>query len=136
MRIFAVILPLVLLCLFTIPSFAQEAQQSEAIAEKMAFKLVRGVTNVTTGIAEIPKQSYLTIRDRGNIGYVVGPLKGVGMAFYRTLIGAVETVFFMVPQPGYYDPLIDPEYVWNGWEEKRVESRKAKEPESGVKKGE
>lgn len=136
MRIFAVILPLVLLCLFTIPSFAQEAQQPEAIAEKMAFKLVRGVTNVTTGIAEIPKQSYLTIRDRGNIGYVVGPIKGFGMAIYRTLMGAVETVFFLVPQPGYYDPIIDPEYVWNGWEEKRVESRKAKEPESSVKKGE
>ena len=136
MRIFAVILPLVLLCFFTVPSFAQEAQQPEAIAEKMTFKLVRGVTNVATGIAEIPKQSYLTIRDRGNIGYVVGPLKGVGMAFYRTLMGAVETVFFLVPQPGYYDPIIDPEYVWNGWEEKRVESRKAKEPESGIIKGE
>ncbi len=136
MRIFVAVLSLMLLCLCTAPSFAQEAQQSEAIAEKMSFKLVRGVTNVATGVAEIPKQSYLMVRDRGKIGYVVGPLKGIGMAFYRTLTGAVETVFFMVPQPGYYDSMIEPEYVWNGWGEKRVESRKAKEPEPAVKKGE
>jgi hypothetical protein len=25
----------------------------------------------------------------------------------------------MVPQPGYYDPMIDPAYVWEGWEPKR-----------------
>ena len=137
MRIIAAILPCLLLSLLsTAPSFALEAQQPEATVEKMAFKLVRGVTNVTTSIAEIPKQSYLTIRDRGNIGYVVGPIKGVGMTLYRALIGTVETVFFMVPQPGYYDPMIDPEYVWNGWEVKRSEVRKVREAEPEMKKGE
>jgi putative exosortase-associated protein (TIGR04073 family) len=136
MRIIAVILPCLLLCLFTAPLFAQETEHPEATVEKMAFKLVRGVTNFTTSIAEIPKQSYLTIRDRGNIGYVVGPIKGVGMALYRALIGTVETVFFMVPQPGYYDPMIDPEYVWNGWEVKRSEVRKVREAEPEMKKGE
>ena len=130
-------LPLLLLCLFTItPSYAQEAQQPDAIAEKMAFKLVRGVTNLTTSIVEIPKQSYMTIRDRGSIGYVVGPLKGLGMAMYRVIIGATETVFFMVPQPGYYDPIIEPEYVWNGWESRRGEPRKVKDAEPVGKKEE
>ena len=137
MRISTKVLPLLLLCLFTFtPSYAQEAQQPEAIAEKMAFKLVRGVTNLTTSIAEIPKQSYLTIRDRGNVGYVVGPIKGLGMAMYRAIIGATETVFFMVPQPGYYDRIIDPEYVWEGWDEKRGEQRKARDAEPVGKKGE
>jgi len=55
----------------------------------------------------------------GPVGYVVGPLKGVGMTLYRGFIGMAETVFFLVPQPGYYDPMIDPAYVWEGWEPKR-----------------
>lgn len=115
MRVIFAGFPLLLLFVLTVPSFAQEAQQPEAITEKMSFKLVRGITNVVTGVAEVPKQSYLTVRDRGKIGYIVGPIKGVGMALYRTLLGAVETVFFMVPQPGYYDPMVNPEYVWQGW---------------------
>lgn len=134
MRIIVAGLPLLLLCIFTVPSFAQEAQQPEAIAEKMSYKLVRGVTNVVTGVVEIPKQSYLTVRDRGKIGYAVGPIKGVGMALYRTLLGAVETVFFMVPQPGYYDSMVNPEYVWQGWE-KRPEVSVISDTES-VEKGE
>lgn len=136
MRIFAASLPLLLFCFFTVPAFAQEAQQPEAIAEKMSFKLVRGVTNVVTGVVEIPKQSYLMVRDKGKIGYVVGPVKGVAMAMYRTLLGAVETVFFMVPQPGYYDPMVNPEFVWKGWEEKRTDQRVLKETEPISEKGE
>ncbi|HBA87315.1 MAG TPA: exosortase system-associated protein, TIGR04073 family [Geobacter sp.] len=132
MRTKTTLLSLLLLMVFATASFAVEGQQPEAIAEKMAFKLVRGVTNVATAVVEVPKQSYLTVRDRGGVGYVVGPLKGIGMAFYRLLTGAAETVFFAVPQPGYYDSLIQPEYVWQGWEEKRVEPRKAAvEPAEG-----
>ena len=132
MRTKTTFLSLLLLMVFATASFAVEGQQPEAIAEKMAFKLVRGVTNVATAVVEVPKQSYLTVRDRGAVGYVVGPLKGIGMAFYRLLTGAAETVFFAVPQPGYYDSLIQPEYVWQGWEEKRVEPRKAAvEPAEG-----
>lgn len=123
MRTKITLVSLLLLVSFASSCFALEGQQPEAIAEKMAFKLVRGVANVTTSLVEIPKQSYLMVRDRGGIGYVVGPLKGVGMAFYRLVAGVVETVFFPVPQPGYYDSMIYPEYVWQGWEEKRAESR-------------
>lgn len=121
MRIFAAVFPLLLVLSFTTPGLAQEPSKPEAVVEKMAFKLARGVTNVATSIVELPKQSYLTVRDRGNVGYVIGPLKGIGMTIYRALVGGVETLFFMVPQPGYYDPMIDPDYVWNGWETKRAE---------------
>lgn len=139
MRIFAAMLPLLLLLCCATPGGAQEVQKPEAVVEKMAFKLARGLANVTTSIVELPKQSYLTVRDRGGVGYVIGPLKGIGMTFYRALMGTAETVFFMVPQPGYYDPMIDPDYVWNGWEEKRVEHAKPQEPEQpapAAKKGE
>jgi putative exosortase-associated protein (TIGR04073 family) len=124
MRTKAMLLSLLLLVLFATPSFAIDGQQPEAVAEKMAFKLVRGVTNVATSVVEVPKQSYLTVRDRGPIGYAVGPIKGLAMGFYRLFAGVTETVFFAVPQPGYYDPMIQPEYVWQGWEERRAEPRK------------
>lgn len=98
---------------------AHAEQQPDMIAEKMAIKFTRGVANTFTSIAEIPKQTVLTSREMGNIGYVVGPIKGVGMFFYRGMIGVVETVFCMVPQPGYYDPMMEPVYVWQGWEPKK-----------------
>lgn len=109
------------------PNLATADQQPEMIAEKMAIKFTRGVANTFTSIAEIPKQTILTGRDMGPIGYVIGPIKGVGMFFYRGLIGVTETVFCMVPQPGYYDPMMDPEYVWQGWEPKRDTTKAVEE---------
>jgi putative exosortase-associated protein (TIGR04073 family) len=125
MRILTRALPLLLLLCLATPLFAQESPKPEGIVDKMSFKFVRGVTNVATSIVEIPKQSYLTVRDRGAVGYVVGPIKGIGMTVYRAVLGAVEAVCFMVPQPGYYDPMLEPEYVWQGWEEMRTEPIKA-----------
>jgi len=110
-----------MIVIITVPAFASEMPKPESIAEKMSFKLVRGVTNIATSIAELPKQTIITGRNYGAVGYVVGPIKGVGMTLYRCFIGLTETVFFMVPQPGYYDPMIDPEFVWQGWAENRSE---------------
>lgn len=121
MRILTRALPLLLLLCIASPVLAQDSPKPEAIVDKMAFKFVRGATNVVTSIAELPKQTYLNVRDRGPVGYVVGPLAGIGMTVYRAVMGAAETVFFMVPQPGYFDPMVDPEYVWQGWEEMRSE---------------
>lgn len=110
---------LLFVLLLTAPLVAFAEQQPEMIAEKMAVKFTRGVTNTFTSIAELPKQSILTVRDMGTPGYVIGPLKGIGMTLYRGFIGMTEAIFFLVPQPGYYDPMIDPPYVWQGWEPKR-----------------
>jgi putative exosortase-associated protein (TIGR04073 family) len=101
------------------PGPAIADQQPEMIVEKMAIKFTRGITNTVTSIVELPKQTVLTGREMGAVGYIIGPIKGVGMTFYRGVIGLTETVFCMVPQPGYYDPMMDPEYVWQGWEPKR-----------------
>ena len=102
-----------------IPSVVRAEQQPEMIAEKMAVKFTRGIANTLTCIAELPKQIVLTSRELGTSGYLIGPLKGIGMTLYRGFTGVAEAVFFVVPQPGYYDPLIDPAYVWQGWEPKR-----------------
>jgi len=113
--------PLLLLAaLLIMPLTATAEQLPETIAEKMSIKLGRGVTNFVTAPAEIPKQIVVTGREMGTVGYVaIGPLKGIGMTLYRGFIGMVETVFFAVPQPGYYDSTIEPPYVWQGWEQKR-----------------
>lgn len=116
----APVLPVLLLAIvLALPVAARADQQPEMIIEKMAVKLTRGVTNAVTSIVELPKQSILTVREMGGPGYVIGPLKGIGMTLYRGFIGMTEAVFFLVPQPGYYDPMIDPPYVWQGWEPKR-----------------
>lgn len=125
MRIVTAVASLLLLFAITTSAFAQDVQKPEAIVDKMAFKFVRGVTNTVTAIAELPKQTYLSVRDKGAVGYVVGPVKGIGMTFYRFVVGAAEGIFFMVPQPGYYDPMLDPEFVWQGWGDKRAEMGKA-----------
>jgi putative exosortase-associated protein (TIGR04073 family) len=110
---------LLLVVMLALPVAAHADQQPEMIAEKMAVKLTRGVTNAVTSIVELPKQTVLTVREMGGVGYLVGPLKGIGMTLYRGFIGTTEAVFFLVPQPGYYDPMIDPAYVWRGWAPKR-----------------
>ena len=105
------------------PGMATADQQPEMIVGKMAVKFTRGITNTVTSIVELPKQTILTGREMGAVGYVVGPIKGIGMTLYRGVIGITEAVFCMVPQPGYYDPMIDPEYVWQGWGPKRNTSK-------------
>lgn len=112
-----------------LPAPAAADQKPEMIVEKMAIKFTRGITNVVTSIVELPKQTILTGRDMGTVGYVIGPIKGVGMTLYRGVIGVAETVFCVVPQPGYYDPMIDPEFVWQGWEPARDTSKAVDEAE-------
>lgn len=107
----------------TVAAPVRAEQQPEMIAEKMAVKFTRGIANTLTSIVELPKQTVLTARDMGPAGYLIGPIKGVGMTIYRGLVGVVEMVFCVVPQPGYYDPLMDPPYVWQGWEPKRDTSQ-------------
>jgi putative exosortase-associated protein (TIGR04073 family) len=118
-----------MLCSFVVlePEMATAEQQPEMIAEKMSVKFIRGIANTVTSVVEFPKQTYLTVRDIGAVGIVVGPIKGVGMTFYRGVVGVVEAVFCMVPQPGYYDPMMDPAYVWQGWEPRRDTSKAVEE---------
>ena len=118
---------LLIVILLSLPFVAAAEQLPEMIGEKMAIKFARGVTNSVTCIAELPKQTILTIRDMGPLGIAIGPLKGIGMTVYRGFIGMTEAIFFLVPQPGYYDPTIEPAYVWEGWGPRRDSSAALKE---------
>lgn len=106
---------LALVLLVTTQVHANNEQQPENIAAKMAVKFGRGITNIVTAPIEIPKQTVLLTRDMGFAGALVGPVSGILMTGYRVVIGVAETVFFMVPAPGYYDEMIDPEFAWVGW---------------------
>jgi putative exosortase-associated protein (TIGR04073 family) len=85
----------------------------QEVVDGMANKLARGVANVATGWLELPKQIYITCKEDGYAkGLTVGSLKGIGMTLVRTASGVGETVTFLVPFPGFYDPFFDPSYVW------------------------
>jgi len=130
MRTFIAFLTLLIVVGSIIPAFSQETERSEVVVERMSYKLARGVTNAATCIVEFPKQIYLTGRGRGAVGFAIGPLKGIGMTLYRAFAGVTETVLFLVPQPGYYDPMINPDFVWKGWEDIRSDPSQSKESEA------
>ena len=90
-----------------------ESSSPQETVDAMANKVVRGVANVALGWLEFPKQIATTYEEDGlGKGMTVGPLKGLGMTLVRTVAGAIETVTFFVAFPGFYDPLVQPDYVW------------------------
>jgi len=83
------------------------------IVDAMATKGVRGAANILTGWVEIPKQIYITNeKDGWERATVIGPLKGIGMMVVRTVSGAGELLTFFIAYPGFFDPWIEPRYVW------------------------
>jgi len=115
---------LVLLVSVGVPALAAEVDdkdyvdqvlEPESYLEQSSFKLIRGVTNIVTSPAEIPKQMVLTGRDLGALGVPVGFFKGIGMTVMRAGLGAWETVSFLLPNSmeGDFAPILKPEFVWN-----------------------
>lgn len=99
-------------------SFADDLRQVEesspqTVTGGMANKFARGMANTATGWLELPKQIYVTCREEGTVqGILIGPLKGIGMTLARTLAGVGEIATFFAPTPGFYDPFMEPDYVW------------------------
>ncbi len=90
-----------------------ESAAPQEIVDGMAAKGVRGAANIVTGWLEIPKQIYVTGKETTWLrGAVIGPFKGIGMTFVRTLAGVGELATFFVAYPGFYEPWFEPSYVW------------------------
>ena len=86
---------------------------AEFIVHPMAKKFFRGIVNVSTGWGEIPRQIVLTsISDNLPKSLTVGVLKGLLMTVVRTGSGVYDTASFLSSAPGYFDPVLDPPYVW------------------------
>jgi putative exosortase-associated protein (TIGR04073 family) len=89
------------------------AEQQAPLPELIAVKLLRGVANMLTGWAELPKQvHHLWVHEGWVSGLTRGTIDGLGMLIARTLAGAYETVSFPLPVPPSYRPLLEPPYVW------------------------
>ncbi|HET6421679.1 MAG TPA: exosortase system-associated protein, TIGR04073 family [Geobacteraceae bacterium] len=91
-----------------------EDHSAQDVVNGMGNKAGRGIANLATGWLELPKQIYVTSKESGTVqGIFLGPLKGIGMTVVRTLAGVGELATFFVPYPGFYDPYIEPKYVWD-----------------------
>ena len=101
-----------ILCVVAValPAFAQEG----SVVEKMGKKLGRGIVNIVTGWVELPKNIYDTSVETDNplMGITYGTLKGLGMTVVRTGAGAYDTVSFLFPVPEDYEPILEPEFVF------------------------
>ena len=90
-----------------------ENSSPQDVVDGMATKAGRGLANIAAGWLELPKQIYTTSKEDGVAkGVLLGPLKGLGMTLVRTVSGVGELMTFFVAYPGFYDPYIDPAYVW------------------------
>lgn len=103
----------------TAPAWADEPQPPEPPAEEpglvalIGTKLVRGIANFGFGWVEVPKQIYLVGQHKGWLaGTVRGPIDGLGMFGARTIAGMYEIFSFLFPIPPHYQPLMQPEFVW------------------------
>lgn len=106
---------LVGLSLCTVNAYAYEKYENNA-----ATKFGRGMVNTFACWMEIPKQAFLTIKERGTLtGLVFGSAKGMGYMVMRLIQGLYDTAFCFFPP--YDELLIEPEYVFEGWEENPCE---------------
>lgn len=86
---------------------------AQEIVDGMATKFSRGLANTATGWVELPKQVYVTWQEDGPTrGLLVGPIKGIGMTIARTIGGVGELATFFIAWPGFFDPYVDPPFVW------------------------
>lgn len=86
------------------------AEPTESYGDVVGRKLLSGLANMTTGVAEIPK-NIIIINNESNFafGFVGGSLKGLLNMAGRMGVGVLDLV--TAPIPTY--PIVYPNYVWD-----------------------
>ncbi len=107
----------VVMMLFTATSFAAD---EEYLSGRIATKFKRGVINVVTAPLEIP----IKIKEHWDEGgaepikktaYVLGGLvKGITYTIGRMGSGVWDVLTLNLDIPGNNEPLMKPDYVWEG----------------------
>jgi putative exosortase-associated protein (TIGR04073 family) len=93
---------------------AMMGMATQCFAQDPAKKLGRGLANILTGWVELPKNIYETsVEENVLSGLTMGLAKGIGMTIVRTGAGVYETVTFPFPIPEDYQPVLEPEFVFN-----------------------
>ena len=88
--------------------------QQRTTGDKIGNKFVRGVVNTSFGWMEIPNTVYYGSKNNGlGHGASMGLLEGIGNSVVRTSAGVYDLVTFLIPYPGGYKPIIQPEFVFN-----------------------
>ena len=108
-RLVTALITLAALCA-ALPAFAAGAEYFAG----PDMKLARGVTNVTTGWVEIPKQTSFGSRQTGPPGAIGGFFKGVALGAARTVVGGYEVATFWAPIPERFEPVMKPATVFEG----------------------
>ena len=108
MKAKVLILTVLLLVVFALPSFAATKVATCAATEKddqnkAKWMFARGVVNLTTGLGEIPVQTVKGAQEEKGLfqrigGGTVGFVKGVGRGLYRVGNGAFDMVTCWYPR--------------------------------------
>lgn len=86
------------------------AEPTESYGEIVGRKLANGLANITTSVAEIPK-NIIIVNNQSNFayGFVGGTMKGLLNMAGRMGVGILDLV--SAPIPTY--PIVYPNYVWD-----------------------
>ena len=107
----------VLVLILGVSMCAVSAYAGERYGEhNAATKLGRGMANLVGCYMEIPKQIFLTVKEKGTLtGIVFGGAKGLGYTLMRLAEGLYEIAFFLFPP--YDEELMETDFVFEGWED-------------------
>ena len=77
-------------------------------------KLGRGLANTLFGVLEFPRTIAEVNKEHGpGTAATWGPIKGVARVIERELAGVAEVIWFPVPWPKDYAPIMEPEWPWD-----------------------
>ncbi len=89
-----------------------------AVAQSAARKAGRGLAAMTCGFLEIPGNIVAETRSRGPAwGFTLGFATGLGKVVVRELVGVYEFVTAPFEIPDGYQPIIQPEFPWDYFEQ-------------------
>jgi putative exosortase-associated protein (TIGR04073 family) len=96
------------------------ALPTRASAQNASRKFGRGLAGMTTSILDVPGNVVAETETRGAAtGVPLGFVEGLGMMMLRVPVGVYELVTAPFPAPSHYDPVLQPEYPWSYFEERR-----------------
>ncbi|MGH0037900.1 MAG: exosortase system-associated protein, TIGR04073 family [Myxococcota bacterium] len=107
---------LVLLLAFSLTPLPALAEPEQSAARKFG----RGSAGIVLGILEIPGNMVQMSREDGYAkGLTLGFAMGLGMFVVREIVGVYEFLTCPFPLPADFEPVLDPEFPWDYFEDDR-----------------
>ena len=95
--------------IFVVLFFSSQACAADSNFNRSADKLLYGITNVATGILELPKNVILYSQNNNPVyGITTGTLTGIMHTVGRTALGVLDIATFLVPS----QPSVKPSPIW------------------------